>query len=140
MFPTNDRDTYYYLQCSSFSGCFDSTLRWQRRRSDGSDPRHRRSSAHDSQRPGIEFPGNNETRRSELSKAILPRFDFEEMAKRSLGAERRRTAAEQNEFTRLFADLLKDSYIDSIEAYRSEKVFTIEVKPRTAITPMSALK
>jgi phospholipid transport system substrate-binding protein len=45
------------------------------------------------------------------------------MAKRSLGAEwRRRTPAEQKEFIGLFTVLLKDSYIDSIESYRSEKV------------------
>src|SRR3970282_1606866 len=31
--------------------------------------------------------GAKEARRSELSKAIFPRFDFEEMAKRSLGSE-----------------------------------------------------
>jgi phospholipid transport system substrate-binding protein len=73
--------------------------------------------------PALNSAGTKEARRSELSKAIVPRFDFEEMAKRSLGAEwRRRTPAEQKEFIGLFTDLLKDSYIDSIESYRSEKV------------------
>jgi len=67
--------------------------------------------------------GAKEARRSELSKAIFPRFDFEEMAKRSLGSEwRRRTPAEQEEFIRLFTELLKDSYVDSIESYRGNKV------------------
>ncbi len=74
--------------------------------------------------PALNSAATKEARRSELSKAILLRFDFEEMAKRSLGAEwRRRTPAEQKEFIGLFTDLLKDSYIDSIESYRSEKVF-----------------
>jgi phospholipid transport system substrate-binding protein len=74
--------------------------------------------------PALNSAGAREARRSELSKAILPRFDFEEMAKRSLGAEwSRRTPAEQKEFIRLFTDLLKDSYVDSIESYRSDKVF-----------------
>lgn len=73
--------------------------------------------------PGLNSAGATEARRSELRKAIFPRFDFEEMAKRSLGAEwRRRTPAEQNEFTRLFSDLLKNSYVGSIESYRGDKV------------------
>lgn len=73
--------------------------------------------------PALNSASAKEARRSELSKAILPRFDFEEMAKRSLGAEwRRRTPAEQEEFIRLFTDLLKDSYIETIESYRGDKV------------------
>jgi phospholipid transport system substrate-binding protein len=71
--------------------------------------------------PALNFPGTKEARRSELSTAILPRFNFEETAKRSLSAEwRQRTPAEPKEFIALFADLLKDSYIGSIESYRSE--------------------
>jgi len=73
--------------------------------------------------PALNSASAKEARRSELTKAILPRFDFEEMAKRSLGAEwRRRTPAEQEEFIRLFTELLKNSYIESIESYRGEKV------------------
>lgn len=34
--------------------------------------------------PALNSAGAKEARRTELSKAILPRFDFEEMAKRSL--------------------------------------------------------
>jgi len=64
-----------------------------------------------------------EARRAELRKTIFPRFDFEEMAKRSLGSEwRRRTPAEQKEFVDLFTELLKNSYVESIESYRGEKV------------------
>jgi len=71
--------------------------------------------------PALNSAGVRESRRSELTKVILPRFDFEEMAKRSLGAEwRRRTSVEQEEFIRLFTELLKNSYIESIESYRSE--------------------
>jgi len=73
--------------------------------------------------PALNSADAKEARRAELSKAILPRFDFEEMAKRSLGAEwRRRTPTEQKEFVRLFTALLKDSYVDSIESYRGENV------------------
>ena len=73
--------------------------------------------------PKLNSADAKEARREELSKAILPRFDFEQMAKRSLGAEwRRRTPAEQTEFVRLFTALLKNSYIDSIESYHGNKV------------------
>ena len=73
--------------------------------------------------PALNSASAKEARRSELTKAILPRFDFEEMAKRSLGAEwRRRTPAEQEEFIRLFTELLKNTYIESIESYRGDKV------------------
>ena len=73
--------------------------------------------------PALSSTGAKEARRTELRKAIFPRFNFEEMAKRSLGAEwRRRTPAEQKEFIRLFTELLKDSYVDSIESYRGESV------------------
>ena len=73
--------------------------------------------------PALNTTGAKAVRRAELSTAILPRFDFEEMARRSLGSEwRRRTPAEQEEFIRLFTELLKNSYVESIESYRGEKV------------------
>jgi len=73
--------------------------------------------------PALNAAAAKEARRSELRKVIFSRFDFEEMAKRSLGAEwRRRTPEEQKEFIQLFTELLKNSYIESIESYRGEKV------------------
>jgi len=69
-----------------------------------------------------------QARRSLLRNAISTRFDFTEMAKRSLGAEwRRRTPQQQREFVELFTDLLQDAYIADIESYQGEKVvFTRE--------------
>ncbi len=50
-------------------------------------------------------------------------FDFQETAKRSLGPHwQQRTPAQREEFTRLFADLLEQSYISRIEQYTGEKV------------------
>ncbi|MDH3442590.1 MAG: ABC transporter substrate-binding protein [Deltaproteobacteria bacterium] len=73
--------------------------------------------------PNLKSDGAQSKRRAELSKAIIPRFDFEEMAKRALGAEwRRRTPTEQKEFINLFTDLLKDSYVTTIESYRGDRV------------------
>jgi phospholipid transport system substrate-binding protein len=65
----------------------------------------------------------HEERRERLTKLISARFDFPEMAKRSLGAEwRRLTPAQQREFVDLFADLLRDAYVADIESYKGEKV------------------
>jgi phospholipid transport system substrate-binding protein len=59
----------------------------------------------------------------ELEQAIGERFDFEEMAKRSLGSHwRDLTPQQQEQFVTLFTDLLKDTYIDEIKAYNNEKV------------------
>jgi phospholipid transport system substrate-binding protein len=62
-------------------------------------------------------------RRDELRKILYARFDFTEMAKRSLGANwRRRTPQEQEEFVRLFSDVLERAYADIIESYSDEKI------------------
>lgn len=73
--------------------------------------------------PGLR--GNNKTkeRRDQLKQILFARFDFPEMAKRALGPEwRRRTPAEQEEFARLFGDLLERAYADTIESYTDEKI------------------
>jgi phospholipid transport system substrate-binding protein len=62
-------------------------------------------------------------RRDQLRQILFSRFDFAEMAKRSLGANwRRRTPQEQEEFVRLFTDLLESAYADIIESYTDEKI------------------
>lgn len=62
-------------------------------------------------------------RRSKIREVVEQRFDFEEMAKRSLALHwKKRTPAEQKEFTALFSDLLEDTYIKKIERYEDEKV------------------
>ena len=64
----------------------------------------------------------------ELRQAIEERFDFAEMAKRSLGSHwRRLTPAQEQEFVRLFTNLLEKKYLGEIAAYENEKiVFTNE--------------
>ena len=67
--------------------------------------------------------GQKENLRAQLAEVIYPRFDFAEMAKRSLGPHwGRRTAEEQQEFVKIFAGLLGRSYADSIESYTSQNV------------------
>jgi len=64
-----------------------------------------------------------EERRKLLEQTIAQRFDFAEMAKRSLGAEwAKRTPDEQKEFAANFQTLLANTYLGRIEAYTGEKV------------------
>lgn len=64
-----------------------------------------------------------EAQRTQLIEVIYPRFDFTEMAKRSLGPHwARRTPEEQREFVGIFAALMGRAYADNIESYASQNV------------------
>ena len=73
--------------------------------------------------PRLKPAAKTKERREQLKQILFARFDFTEMAKRSLGANwRRRTPKEQEEFVRLFTDLLERAYADTIESYGDEKI------------------
>ena len=73
--------------------------------------------------PAWKKPEKKEERRKLLEQTIAVRFNFTEMAKRSLAAEwAKRTPEEQNEFAANFQTLLANTYIGRIEAYSGEKV------------------
>jgi phospholipid transport system substrate-binding protein len=56
--------------------------------------------------PNLKPEAQKEDLRARLAEVIYPRFDFTEMAKRSLGPHwGRRTAEEQREFVKIFAAL-----------------------------------
>ncbi|MGC8795544.1 ABC transporter substrate-binding protein [Thermodesulfovibrio sp. 3462-1] len=62
-------------------------------------------------------------RRAALRAEISKVFDFDEMAKRSLGIYwRDRTPQEKKEFVELYKDLLERSYSGKIESYTTEEV------------------
>jgi phospholipid transport system substrate-binding protein len=71
----------------------------------------------------LKRPGMTQQRRAEIWKVLSERFDFEEMAKRSLALHwRKRTPEEKKEFVALFSDLLENTYISKIERYQDEKI------------------
>lgn len=73
--------------------------------------------------PNLDSPGGKKERRDRLNEIISARFDFAEMARRSLGAEWRRiTPEQQHEFVELFTELLRNAYTGNIESYKGEKV------------------
>ncbi len=60
---------------------------------------------------------------------ISQRFDFEEMARRSLAvAWQQRTPQERKEFVGLYTDLLERSYMKRIEGYSNEKIVYLDEK------------
>lgn len=67
-----------------------------------------------------------EGQKERLRKILQPRFDWEEMAKRSLGKYWNREASRQDEFIAAFAEFLGNSYFARIGSYKDEKIQFID--------------
>jgi phospholipid transport system substrate-binding protein len=64
-----------------------------------------------------------DAKRKQLREALYPKFDFAEMARRSLGSHwQRRSPDEQREFVKVFTELIENAYMTNIEGYKGEKV------------------
>ena len=93
-----------------------------------------------------EFKGDThkKERRAAMRKIIEPRFDFEEMARRSLGAQWRKcSGTEQVEFVELFSELLASTYlgkIDMLERGMVEVVAQKEHSNRALVKTMVSYK
>ena len=73
--------------------------------------------------PSLKAPAQKKQRRDRVKQVVDRRFDYEEMAKRSLSASwGSLSAGQRQEFVRLFAQLLEASYSDKIMNYSDEKV------------------
>ncbi len=71
----------------------------------------------------MQRPARLMERRKLLEKVIASRFDYREMAKRTLPTRwKTLTEAEQKEFVGLFQSFLSSSYADKIEGYSGEQV------------------
>ncbi|MGH7770630.1 MAG: MlaC/ttg2D family ABC transporter substrate-binding protein [Candidatus Binatia bacterium] len=72
--------------------------------------------------PQLKSDSKKKERRDQLREVIYARFDFNEMAKRSLGSHwQSRTPEEQREFVKVFTELLEESYVNKVEFYNGEK-------------------
>lgn len=73
--------------------------------------------------PRLKAPDQKTERIERLKEIINPIFDYEEMARRSLGQHwRRRTSAERQEFAGLFHAFLEKVYSDRVDLYDGQKV------------------
>lgn len=71
----------------------------------------------------FKVPAMKAKRREVLMNLSNEVFDWNEMAKRSLGIYwKERTHDEQKEFVKLFTVLLENTYMDKIESYSGEKI------------------
>lgn len=65
----------------------------------------------------------NAEMKKKIRKAVDKRFDWEEMARRSLARHwKERTEQEKTQFVVLFGQLLERTYLDKVEGYSGEKV------------------
>lgn len=85
---------------------------------------------HTLQDPSLKAPAMKKQRRDRVKRIVDRRFDYEEMAKRSLSASwKSLSAGQRQEFVRLFGELLEASYSDKIMNYSDEKVqYAPEIK------------
>lgn len=72
--------------------------------------------------PRLQADAKKKERRERLRRVIGARFDFEEMAKRSLGQHWQRHAARKQEFVPVFTKFVEKAYVGSIESYKNEKI------------------
>lgn len=73
--------------------------------------------------PKLKAPEKKTERIERLKEIINPIFDYEEMARRTMGPHwRRRTPAEQEEFYRLFRAFLEKIYSTKVDFYDGERV------------------
>jgi phospholipid transport system substrate-binding protein len=73
--------------------------------------------------PSLKGSSKTAEREKLIRQAIDERFNWEEMARRSLARYwDQRTDGEKKEFVRLYSDLLERTYLDKVEGYSGEKV------------------
>src|SRR5574341_63105 len=73
--------------------------------------------------PALKPQSKTRERRAEIRKTVGERFNFAEMARRSLATHwRDLSPKDQQDFVNLFTDLLEKSYVDKIENFSDEKI------------------
>ena len=72
--------------------------------------------------PSLKDPGQKNRILQQVKQVVDRRFDYEEMAKRSLPNWNQLSASQRREFVTLFSELLATSYADKIAKYSGEKV------------------
>ena len=73
--------------------------------------------------PTLKGPEKKTERKSLIRQVIDERFNWEEMARRTLARHwRQRTEEERKEFVDLYGKLLERTYLDKVEGYSGEKV------------------
>jgi len=73
--------------------------------------------------PKLKSPDKKKERIERLKEIINPIFNYDELARRALGAHwRHRTPAEQEEYLRLFRGFIERVYADRVDLYEGERI------------------
>jgi phospholipid transport system substrate-binding protein len=67
-----------------------------------------------------------ERRKEQLRETLMPRFDWVEMARQTLGKHWDNVPSRHGEFVSAFADFLGNSYVGKIGSYKDEKILFVE--------------
>lgn len=80
--------------------------------------------------PAFKNPETKASIRLKVEQEVLNLFDFEEFATRTVGPSWKKfTAPQKEEFKTAFTDLLRNTYIDTLDNYNGEKIeFTGETR------------
>jgi phospholipid transport system substrate-binding protein len=77
----------------------------------------------------LQMPGRAEARRQQLEKVIGNRLAYDEMAKRSLGAQwKQLNEEEREEFVRLFSQFFRDTFAGRLDQHSDEEVEFLQEK------------
>lgn len=72
-------------------------------------------------------PAQRKQQREQMWEIVLPQFDTEEIARRSLGTHWQELTEEQRkEFTRLFVQLIKKNYSSTLDRYTTDAQFSFD--------------
>ncbi len=85
--------------------------------------------------PSLKPQSKMKERRAEIRRTVGERFNFREMAQRSLATHwRELTPQQQQDFVALFTDLLEKSYVDKLEGFSDEKILYLgeQIEQETA--------
>ena len=73
--------------------------------------------------PAFRDPATKEAQRKKIEDAMLGLFDFDEFSSRTVGPNWRKFTPDQKKrFQEAFTSLLRNTYIDTLDSYRGEKV------------------
>lgn len=79
--------------------------------------------------PAFRDPATHDAMRQKIEDEVLRLFDFEEFSTRTVGPQWRQFTPDQKaRFQKAFTDLLRNTYIDTLDSYNGEKIaFTGEI-------------
>jgi phospholipid transport system substrate-binding protein len=74
----------------------------------------------------VSTANTDEQRKEMLRKTLMPRFDWFEMARQTLGKHWNVAVGREDEFVTTFAEFLGNAYVGQISSYKDEKIIFVQ--------------